>query len=225
MVKAFDDCQGRIKLQECIAGLKQSAVYSLDMQPEELPENDFPGVCNKLGVPEAERTYANVNALVLSWKAHRRMWKPDIKYNLAETYTYYQKLAGSHPLLSKYARLHLLRPISAASCERVFSKLTLMDRSNRRNMETEILEQTLFLTANWRIVHLLADQYVGIKADGKSEEPLAQRLAGTRRAREEESIQKAQKAQLTYEADAKCSNEGKSNELEADDRTGEAEFT
>ena len=57
--------------------------------------------------------------------------------------------------IAKYAWYHLLRPISSAAAERIFSYLTHMDTSRRRRMKKTLLALNLYVRGNWRIKNML----------------------------------------------------------------------
>jgi hypothetical protein len=92
---------------------------------------------------------AAVLTLRTAWATHRAGWSADI-HTPSELYSYWGDL-GTVPEgkpLSKLALHHLLRPISAASTERVFSFLTELDAPSRRKMGRTLVAQILFLRGN-----------------------------------------------------------------------------
>ena len=60
--------------------------------------------------------------------------------------------------LGQYAQVQLLRPMSAASCERIFSYLSHMDAPDRMTMMPVTLQGSLFLRGNWGILHQMVEE-------------------------------------------------------------------
>lgn len=61
--------------------------------------------------------------------------------------------------LARLALRHWMRPLSSASCERVFSYLTKMDTADRRSTGSSTLRNILMLRGNWRLVRqMLAER-------------------------------------------------------------------
>jgi predicted ArsR family transcriptional regulator len=158
-VSKMKGSEGLIKLNECIKELKVSELYMMTKRPVELP-SDVAGMYDKLNVPVSLRNFVNGGVLKAAWNAHRDEWTEEKhgKMSAAETFVYWTEAAKTSKTktLAQLALRHLLRPISAASCERVFSYLTLMDVSNRRNMGRPLLMSLLKLRGNAETVLELA---------------------------------------------------------------------
>ena len=69
--------------------------------------------------------------------------------------------------LAKVATRALLRPLSAAACERIFSYLTQMDAADRSLTSKETLRLELFLRGNWEILEELRAEWHADKLAGK----------------------------------------------------------
>ena len=61
--------------------------------------------------------------------------------------------------LARHAVGELMRPLSSAACERVFSYLTQMDSFNSRNSGAVALQQELFLRGNNEALSALRDEW------------------------------------------------------------------
>jgi hypothetical protein len=149
--------QGRVKLLECIRGLKLRDCFNVAMAPATEPSKmtDF---FDFLGVPNAERTTSLFLRLRQQWQAHVAAWKkPMAAVSPQAVQTYWAGLVVAAPELSKLALHHWLRPVSTAPVERIFSILTAMDSSYRQSMGRDTLHHILFLRANRRTVELLAE--------------------------------------------------------------------
>ena len=86
-------------------------------------------------------------------------------------------------VLGKLALHHLLRPISSASCERIFSILTDMDRSNRRLAGRDLIINNLKLRGNKDVVsNLIATSAADTRAGA-----LQARVALSKRNRDSEA--------------------------------------
>ena len=69
-----------------------------------------------------------------------------------EVYAAWEAKLDTMPTLEPHAMRQFSRPISSAACERVFSYLTHMDRSDRNCMKKETLRLLLFLRGNNEIL-------------------------------------------------------------------------
>lgn len=79
--------------------------------------------------------------------------------------------------LAKVATRALLRPLSAAACERIFSYLTQMDAADRSLTSKETLRLELFLRGNWEILEELRAEWHADKLAGKQARVAEQQTA------------------------------------------------
>lgn len=84
-----------------------------------------------------------------------------------EVFKYWSSLADCDETfeVAKYALWNLLRPMSSAAAERIFSYLTQMDDSRRRNMGKKALTLDLYIRGNWRVVNMLLAEYAQQRRD------------------------------------------------------------
>ena len=79
-------------------------------------------------------------------------WRaPPTTMSQPEVYAAWKAKLDTKTTLAPYAMRQFSRPISAAACERVFSSLTHMDRSDRSCMKKETLRLLLFLHGNHEV--------------------------------------------------------------------------
>ena len=96
------------------------------------------------GVPEDLQTPSLLIKLKTGWSAHSTTFISIIhiyqRRQAQQAYTYWVGLSDNSTTfeIAKYARYHLLRPISSAAAERIFSYLTHMDTSRRRRMKKKL---------------------------------------------------------------------------------------
>ena len=124
--------------------------------------------------------------LKMQWEAHCAAFVPRAadapQMTKLEVYEYWEALSVAASELSGLATLHCLRPLSSASVERIFSLLSQIDTPSRRSMGPDMLYNTLFLRANWRVVdellHEMGDEIRSLEkaATGARDSELRKRL-------------------------------------------------
>lgn len=149
-----------------------------------------------------------------------------------EIYEFWTSMRPSAGYLSELAIYNIMRPISSAGPERVFSYLTKLDQKDRRRMQATTLYNLLFLRSNWRVVRQLLRHEVAIRDAAPpqigraSAEARADAVAaGQKRKAEEEAAAAAINA--LYSAarsrlDASQSAEASSDEDDSDDSDRDA---
>jgi len=186
-LEALNKCKGLKKLNECSEALTISERFRFQKRPEVLPET-APDMFKFLGVDKKAGTagsFALSGNLRPAWEAHRAAWVAEIhgKFTQHDTYKYWKELSGETGSrdLAELALRHLLRPASAAACERIFSFLTSMDAPNRRSMGRPLLTNLLKLRGNADIVRELTAEAAHAKRDAV----VSARAANTKRNHEE----------------------------------------
>ena len=160
---AVTKCAGIKKLAECLASLEAVEALSLDKMPKILPTTPL-AAFNFIGVPAGDKRRLSPMEYTMlkdSWSKHRDGWTAEMaSWTPEQEWQYYRTLSGisGSALLGDMGLRALLRPLSSAGCERVFSYLKQMDDATRRTMDPETLELLLFLRANWRIVKELQSE-------------------------------------------------------------------
>ncbi len=152
----LEECKGLKKLNECCDALKISERFTLRTHPIKLPIEEQ-GMFDALGViGKKRRTFGMSAALRPAWEAHVASWDINIhgQFTSLDTLKYWKLLATEIESreLGELALHHLLRPVAAAACERVFSYLTAMDAPCRRSMGRVLLINLLKLRGNAEIV-------------------------------------------------------------------------
>jgi hypothetical protein len=134
-------------------------------KPVTLPDDDA-ALYASLGVPKSMQGFAFLSGIRPAWAAHSESWAAvDGAMTPRDTYKYYLGL-GKTPVTRSLSALglhHLLRPLSAASCERVFSYLSQMDTTNRRSMGKKLVSQLLYLRSNHHIIRELVANFAMAK--------------------------------------------------------------
>ena len=177
-VAAVRACDGLPKAKECIAAVAVSENFMLHTRPLPLPA-DTTKAMDFLGVPLDKRSSPTYwTSIKTSWETHVDTFPWDSagakESSVAHAYQHWKALKARDPSfrhLADLAMRHLLRPLSSAVCERVFSFLTKLDTAQRRTMSAKTLEMLLFLRANWHIVEELvkreADMIRGARRHAK----------------------------------------------------------
>lgn len=172
------------KLDAALEELKTSSHFDCSKLPPHLPSS-HDDASNYLGLSRLSNGGIDMGTLAVmrhGWAEHRKTYeettwardseaavggagsaaaaprKPPTPY---EVCTYWNDIARSPEseearLFGMHALRMSVRPLSSASCERVFSYLTDMDDAQRRNMGKELLRMLLFLRGNYGIVAMLA---------------------------------------------------------------------
>jgi hypothetical protein len=154
-VAKMTKCEGLSKLESALDMLVISERFMLGKKPDELPEDDAL-MYAFLGVPAGLRSFAYPTRIRAAWAAHRGRWTKEAHGSMTpvQVHDYYKDCASAEATaaLGTLARHHLLRPLSATPCERVFSFLTEMDRPNRRNAGRPLIINSLKLRGNKEVV-------------------------------------------------------------------------
>jgi len=178
-VAAVRACDGLPKAKECIAAIAVSESFMLHTRPLPLPA-DTTKAMDFLGVPLDKRTSASYwTSVRTSWETHVDTFLWDSagakESSVVHAYKHWKALKARDPSfrhLADLAMRHLLRPLSSAVCERVFSFLTKLDTAQRRTMSANTLEMLLFVRANWHIIEELvkreADAIRGARKHAKA---------------------------------------------------------
>ena len=183
---ALSSCAGRAKLEEALAGLVPRSNYMKLARPGAALHSDAdPKRCRKfLGAPkevkdstvvaeyDALRDYlqARDDELVIVTPASSssssagasssgREPNPATKA-LVSALAFWEGLdasESSYPTICKLAVKNILRPVSSASVERIFSVLTRMDAPTRSNLVETSVHNLLFLQGNFAVVKELLD--------------------------------------------------------------------
>ena len=176
----MSEAKGMEKLEACVEALCTSERFSLAEAPKDFPVDSciFDAFGFKQEGCSRDGTLEDVGILEAAWKAHAQSWRPDIhgKYTTAEAIEYWERVAKSSSTshLGNAALHALLRPTSAAACERIFSFLTPMDSPNRRSMGSELLCDLLMLRGNADTVqYLLADSAQQLRTSALDEKRAA----------------------------------------------------
>jgi hypothetical protein len=161
------------KLEEALAAQDVRARFDISVEPPNLPPvgPTNAAMYEFLGVPARLRSVTYAAHLRQQWAAHQAVWRtrpvPTATVPPATVAAYYQALAqpleptGGAPELGALGLRHWSRPVSFASPERVYSDLTQLDNAdNQQGMKGDVLRDTLFLRANWRVMELLKDRVV-----------------------------------------------------------------
>jgi hypothetical protein len=167
---AYAQCEGRKKLEEVLKSVRAKDMFGLRRQPRVLPAGDAE-LFELFEIPDKARSFALIQALRLGWAEHRAQWQRKDWHNSKpnDAYEYWLRRHEAHPALSGWAIYHLLRPISSAAAERVFSILTNMDETTRRTMKAATLYQTLFLRANNRLLEEVQALFAAVVREGPAE--------------------------------------------------------
>ena len=149
--EAVEEAAGLVKTEECIAGLEASQIFDVNKQPLDIDDDGrlLEHLCFKGAYPATETVVENWREYVADWRAPPKQMSP------FEVYAFWKGKLGNMPTLARHAMLMFSRPMSSAACERVFSYLTHMDSSDRRNMKKDTLRHLLFLRGNHEIFDLL----------------------------------------------------------------------
>jgi hypothetical protein len=153
-VLAVDEAAGLVKTEECVSGLEESQVFDMNKQPRDFGVDDevlkhlaFTG-----NYPATENVVEEWREYVCHWRAPPAVMSP------TDVYAAWKAKVASMPTLAPHAMRQFSRPISSAACERVFSFLEHMDRSDRRRMKKETLRLLLFLRGNQEILNQLVEE-------------------------------------------------------------------
>jgi hypothetical protein len=155
---AVHNCEGLKKLNECLDGLELSQRFNLNNKPTSFDnDND---ILRHLGL---ESNFPRRLLFIAGWRAHVAAWrKPAQHLPPEEVYARWKARAEdpnpSLAALGLYAQVQLLRPMSAASCERIFSYLSHMDAPDRMTMMPVTLQGSLLLRGNWGILHQMVEE-------------------------------------------------------------------
>jgi hypothetical protein len=147
-------------LEEALAVQTVRSRYDACLRPANLPCNNA-DMYRYLGVPPRDREPFAANRLKTQWKGYQDGWAEPAPAAAARTqgdvYLHWSKFAArdSGADLGQLAMHHWGNPLSAAACERVYSRLSNSDTDNRQAMPWEVLHDVLFLRANWRVVEKL----------------------------------------------------------------------
>ncbi len=171
-----DDCAGIDKARACIADLSRSERFMINSCPPTLPSDNV-AACAFLGVSTSS-TLSQITRMRVGWDQRRTQWlsewgtkwadgKRASNLTIRDAYAYWKLLLDDDLMkdLASHARDQLLRPLSSAVCERVFSYLTQLDTAQRRRMKPALLKLLLFIRANWHIIEsLMGDEADAIRA-------------------------------------------------------------
>jgi hypothetical protein len=153
--KAVAEAAGLEKAEECIDGLKWSQVFDMNKKP--LSYSDDEALLQHLRY--AHDAFPVVDDVLAHWRKYVLQWRaPASTMSPPEVYAAWKAKLGVWPHLAKHAMRCFSRPISSAACERIFSYLEDMDRSDRARMESKTLARLLFLRGNWEIFEELVQQ-------------------------------------------------------------------
>jgi len=149
--EAVEAAAGLVKTEECIAGLEASQIFDVSKKPLDIADDSelLEHLCFKGAYPATEAVVENWREYVLDWHAPPKQMSP------FEVYSFWKSKLGTMPILARHAILIFSRPVSSATCERVFSYLTHMDSSDRSRMQKDTLRHLLFLRGNHEIFDLL----------------------------------------------------------------------
>jgi len=153
-VLAVDDAAGLVKTEECVSGLEASQVFDMNKQPKDIVNDE-----ELLKHLDFTGNYPATENVVHEWREYIRDWRaPPAVMSPTEVYAAWKAKVASMPTLAPHAMRQFSRPISSAACERVFSFLEHMDRSDRRRMKKETLRLLLFLRGNQEILNQLVEE-------------------------------------------------------------------
>ena len=153
-VLAVDGAAGLLKTEECVTGLAGSQVFDMNKRPTTF--DDDSKLLQYLGF---KGHYPTTEHVVAQWREYVGDWRqPAEPMSPTVVYAAWQGKLDSMPELARHAMREFSRPISAAACERVFSYLEHMDRSDRRRMQKELLRNNLFLHGNHEIMAQLLEE-------------------------------------------------------------------
>ena len=181
---AMNKCAGKAKLTEAVTMLKVKDAFALADEPVAIPAGDSSQLRKLLGVDKSEVRTAYFNKLAVQWNEHRAAWKPPTAVlTPATVHKYWAMLDKSSPELSALARHHLLRPVSSACAERVFSYLTAMDQPGNQRTSATTLRTLLMLRGNRPLMESVLDDQAAVTA-AKPQANTARQAEAAKRARE-----------------------------------------
>ena len=160
-VLAVDGAAGLVKTEECVSGLEASQVFDMNKQPQDIANDaELLAHLNFTGnYPLTENVLDEWREYVADWRA------PSVTMSPTEVYAAWKAKLANMPALAPHAMRQFSRPISSAACERVFSFLEHMDRSDRRQMKKETLRLLLFLRGNQDILDQLVQEVNAARVD------------------------------------------------------------
>ena len=158
---AVDGAAGLVKTEECVSGLEASQVFDMNKQPQDIANDaELLAHLNFTGnYPLTENVLDEWREYVADWRA------PSVTMSPTEVYAAWKAKLANMPALAPHAMRQFSRPISSAACERVFSFLEHMDRSDRRQMKKETLRLLLFLRGNQDILDQLVQEVNAARVD------------------------------------------------------------
>jgi hypothetical protein len=188
----------------------------MNNQPPQLASDD--DILRHLGITAASFDFRTL--CIEGWRAYVGAWRqPAQLLSPKEVYARWKTRAANAnagvATLARLALVQLLRPISAASCERIFSFLTHMDSADRIAMNSDTLQRTLFLRGNWRLLHQMVeiDYSAGVTMRTNAERERAAAAA----AEAERKIAEDADAAAEEEADADAAEEAAVADAASDD--------
>ena len=147
-VLAVDSAEGLVKTEECVAGLEASQIFDMNKEPKDYAHDE-----KLLDVLCFTGAYPSTETVLDEWRQYVSQWRaPPTTMTPSEVYAAWEAKIDTMPTLAPHAMRQFSRPISSAACERVFSYLTHMDRSDRNCMKKETLRVLLFLRGNNEIL-------------------------------------------------------------------------
>lgn len=168
---------GLDKLKECVEGLELSQNFDINQKPREFSDDNK--LLKFLGCPVVGSSTAQL--ITEGWRSYCEEWV-DIRSKLptdvdgnciplspCEVYMMWKSrslsLSDADRALAKIAMRNFSRPISSASCERVFSYLEHMNSSDRSNMSKETLRTVLFLRGNWDTLSEIVEEFEAARVE------------------------------------------------------------
>lgn len=177
-VKAVDKCEGTAKLQEAIDELNARKFYLTHSVPASALDDDA-AFLQQIYAPQ-DTPYEKISPLRTEYEAYqlgyRRAADP---VTPSAAYTYWKSMREEWPNLSALAMRLIMRPVSSAAVERIFSYLTKMDAKDRQSMKEATLYNLLFIRSNWRLLkemiaqHAVADRARHSAAEEATREAIA----------------------------------------------------
>jgi hypothetical protein len=180
-VRALKKSKALKRLRAVLVELLVAERFELTSAPPALPLVGSE-LIKQLGIPAGpQQQHSALSRLRHAWDAHERLWtKPVVPPSPRETFAYWRALSATAPELAQVAMLHLSRPVSSASAERVGSLLSQLDVPGRRGMSVSTLHNVLFLRANSHIMrdlrNDLADSMVVTAASAERREERSKQL-------------------------------------------------
>jgi hypothetical protein len=153
-VLLVDSAEGLVKTEECVSGLEASQIFDINKQPKDCDDD-----AELLEVLCFTGAYPSTETVLDEWRKYVSEWRaPPTTMSPPEVYAAWKAKLDTMPTLAPHAMRQFSRPISAAACERVFSYLTHMDRSDRSCMKKETLRLLLFLHGNHEVLSKLVSE-------------------------------------------------------------------